>query len=564
MIKIKAVRRISILLLSSMLLAAAGCGGPESTANNQDDPNDTSPLTLTYFSGEGSANWNNMQDEIGKEVTKKTGVTVDAEFAVNGSGQDKFALMIASGDYPDMVYPKDSVGKLVDAGALIDLTDLIDQYGPNIKKVYGEYFNRIKYSLDDPAIYTIPTNMGVDSISFDTVGGFEIQHQALEKLGYPEIRTVKDFENALRTYKEKYPTTNGQPTIPLSLDADDWKIMITVTNPAVQATGVPNDGEYYIDPETHEAILHYRRPEEREYFRWLNHMYNEGLLDPETFVQKSDQYKAKIASGRVIGLIDQKWNYQDAENALKAAGKDEHTYAHFPVTMSEEYDDPSFQSIGFDTAYGIGITVDNKNPIRTIKFLDYLASEEGQILRNWGIEGKHYKMENGKRVVPPDVQERKNNDNLNFQKEVGIGLYWSWGPHYGDGIKDSTGNYFTTNYPEMITANYSEAEKKSLEAYNITMWKDLFKTEEDFPVKEWGAAYNMPVPTNTDYNVIYQKSQDIVRKRIPEAVLAPKDQFDSIYDTMLKEFDEAGMPEAEKTYTQLIKNRLELWYGDSK
>ncbi|PAD27812.1 hypothetical protein CHH60_29515, partial [Paenibacillus sp. 7523-1] len=68
-----------------------------------------------------------------------------------------------------------------------------------------------------------------------------------------------------------------------------------------QATGAPDDGEYYINPETYEAMLHYKRPEEKEYFRWLNKMYNEGLLDKDTFVQKDDQYKSKIASGRVLG-----------------------------------------------------------------------------------------------------------------------------------------------------------------------------------------------------------------------------------------------------------------------
>lgn len=59
-----------------------------------------------------------------------------------------------------------------------------------------------------------------------------------------------------------------------------------MTNPAVTATGGPDDGEYYIDPKTHKAILHYKRPEEREYFRWLNHMYNEGLLDKDTLCKK--------------------------------------------------------------------------------------------------------------------------------------------------------------------------------------------------------------------------------------------------------------------------------------
>ena len=71
-------------------------------------------------------------------------------------------------------------------------------------------------------------------------------------------------------------------------------------------TGGPDDGQWYIDPETYEAIYHIRRPEEKEYFRWLNHMNDIGLLDPESFVQKYDQYKAKIAQGRVLALTDQR------------------------------------------------------------------------------------------------------------------------------------------------------------------------------------------------------------------------------------------------------------------
>lgn len=136
-------------------------------------------------------------------------------------------------------------------------------------------------------------------------------------------------------------------------------------------------------------------------------MYNEGLLDKDSFVQKSDQYKSKIASGRVLGLIDQEWGYQDAENALKASGKSESSYAHFPVTLSEEYKDRSFQDTGFTSGYGVGITENCKDPVRAIKFLDYLASDEGQVLVNWGIEGKHYEIKDGKRVIPADVLEQK-------------------------------------------------------------------------------------------------------------------------------------------------------------
>lgn len=578
--KSKSIRSVFMLLLASSMMIA-GCGGgnnnnqsaeatdnasssaaPGASAAAGDTQMDTTPITFTFFGGDVSPNWNKMQDEVGKEITAKTGVTIDAEFDVgSGGGQSRIQLMAASGEVPDLLYGKSEIKYLVDAGELLDLTDLIDKYAPNIKKIFGENMNRLKYSNEDQAIYSIPTNVGVNGIAFDAGGGFEIQHRVLEELGYPQVKTVEDYEKVLKEYVAKHPTTDGQPTIPLTLNADDWKIMITVTNPAFITTGAPDDGEYYVNPETYEAELHYKRPEEKEYFRWLNKMYNEGLLDKDTFVQKDDQYQAKIASGRVLGLISQEWEYQNAENALKTAGKDEYTYAHFPVTMSSEYQDHSFQSVGVD-GYGISISKECKDPVRAIKFLDWMASDEGQVLVNWGIEGKQYTVDStGKRTIPADVLDKKVNDNSNFAKETGIGLYTVFTPHYGDGVKDSTGNYYTTNFPEQIVASYSDVEKKSLAAYKATTWKDLFPAEDAFPAKEWGALYNMAVPTDGDYQVIYQKTQDIIRKRIPEAILSKTADFDKVYDSFLQELDKAGAKDMEAQYTELVKKRVELFTG---
>lgn len=573
--KWKAPKTIAALLLASTMLLSAcgGSGGDNKNAGNANTGNSnqsseagTDPITFTFFGADSSPNWNNMQDEVGKAITEKTGVTLDAEFDVGaGGGESKIALMAASGDVPDLIFAKGELSKLVDAELIIDLAPLIEEHAPNIKKIFGDNMNRLKYSNEDPSIYSIVTNMGVDNQYFDATGGFEIQHRVLKELGYPKVRTLQDYENVLKEYYAKHPTTDGQPTIPLTLSADDWRIMITVTNPAFQATGAPDDGEYYVDPETYEAKLHYKRPEEKEYFRWLNHMYNEGLLDKDTFVQKEDQYKAKIASGRVLGLIDQEWGYMDAENALKTSGKNEYSYAHFPVTLSEEYVDHTFQPSGVD-GYGIAITTACKDPVRAIKFLDWLASDEGQILRNWGIEGKHYTVdESGKRIIPAEITERRMNDTANFTKETGLGnpggLYIVMSARYGDGVKDSTGNYYTINFPEQIVELYSDAEKESLAAYGATTWKDLFPQESDFEAKEWGALYNMPVPTDGDYQIIFKKTQDIIRKRIPEAVLAKRENFDKIYDDFLAELDKAGAEKMEAEYTELVKARVALFTG---
>ncbi|KLU54604.1 ABC transporter substrate-binding protein [Paenibacillus sp. VT-400] len=549
-------------LVTSVVLISAGCGNAgENSESNTSDPN--SPITFTFFGADASPNWNKMQDAVGKKITEETGVSIDAEFDISsGGGNDRISLMAASGDYPDLIFPKGNLTRLVDAGAMIDLTDLIEEHAPNLKKIYGEHFNRLKYSNDDPSIYWIPTNGAIDQVSFDATNGTAIQHRVVKELGYPEIKTLNDFEKVLREYYEKHPTTDdGQPTIPLTLSADGWRRMITVTDPAVMSTGGPGDGEYFINPDTYEAVLHYKRPEEKEYFRWLNKMYNEGLLDKDSFVQKDDQYKSKIASGRVLSLLDPSWGFSDAENALKSAGKDDMTYGFYPVTLDDNFQRKDFQNIGFD-GYGIGITVDCEDPVRAIKFLDWMSSEEGQVLRNWGVEGEQYNVEDGVRTIPADVQERKNKDNNTFTKETGVGLYYIFGAHYGDGVKDSTDNYYTTNYPEQIQQSYSDEEKEALKGYGITTWKDLFPSEKEFPVKEWGAAYNMPIPSDSgDYNVVYQKTQDIIQKRIAEAITSSPSAFEDIYDNMITELDNAGAVAMEQQYTEWIKDRVRLWTG---
>ncbi|WP_152393348.1 ABC transporter substrate-binding protein [Paenibacillus guangzhouensis] len=576
--KVKSVQIASTLMLALMLVLPA-CGKSDTPAqpenktdsqtNNADsgksegdstksNKEDTSSITFTFFGADPNPNWNNMQDDVGKAITAKTGVTVKAEFEVGGASGQKVALIAASGEYPDLIFAKSDINKMVDAGAMLDLTDLIDKYAPNIKKVVGKYEKRLRYSDEDHAIYVIPSNAAVDGTSFDAGGGFELQHAVVQELGYPKMRTVQDFENAIKAYKEKHPTIDGQPTIGLTLNADDWRMLISVTNPAFYTTGGPDDGEFYIDQNTQKVTYHFRRPEEKEYFRWLNHMNDIGLLDKESFVQKYDQYKAKIATGRVLGLIDQSWDYGDGERALKAAGKYDRGYGHYPITLSEEYKEHSFQSTGFLSGYGVGITKSCKDPVRAIKFLDFLASDEGQILNNWGIEGKHYKMENGKRVVPKEVNDRKINDAINFSKEAGIGFYFL-SAHYGDGVKDPTGNYYTTNFPEQIAASYNDVEKDVLSHYNATTWKDLFPKEDEFPVKPWGAAWTISVPSDSEVSVLSNKMKDITWKRVPESIMAKPDKFDAIWDAYQKELIDAGVEKLEQGYETYVKARIKLW-----
>lgn len=512
------------------------------------------PLILTMFSGDINPDDTGFEDPIAKKITEATGVKLKIEYPV-GEYEQKVTLMIASGEYPDLIFHKNA-GPFVEAGAFIDLTPYIEEYGDNIKALYGPYLNRLRYSIDDPSIYYLGC-FGVGSKVWD-VSGVQLQHAVVKELGYPKMETVKDLENAIKAYIEKYPTINGQPTIGLSLLADDWRFLITVTNQAAFATGAPDDGEWYVDPETYEAVLHHTRPEEREYFRWLNHMNDIGLLDPESFVQKYDQYLAKIASGRVLALTDARWQYEQAEQALRQQGMFERTYGSYPIVLDERFQRMDLQDPGYSAGWGIGITVDCKDPVAAFKFLDWMASDEAQILNNWGIEGVNYEVIDGKRVIPPEEMNRRLND-PNYRRETGVGLYVYPFPQRGDGILDPTGNTYTVTTPDYIKERYSDIEKEVLAAYGAEMWMDLFPQQDDLPIKSWGAAWEIPTPEDPKYQMAWQRIQDIIRRRIPEAILASPDEFDAIYDKMLQEIEDAGLEYVTTEFNKLLQNRLKHW-----
>ena len=394
---------IFILIFSfSLIMFTMGCkDNEEHDANKGSSEQQDTPIILKMFNAEKTSFRWSSDNPITEMIAKKTGVILDVKYD-EGIHISEILIMLADGTYPDIIYAKGEQNKFIDAGVFIPLDDLINTYGPNIKKFYGKDLKKLRYSLDNPSIYFLGSFQKDDQL-WDAKGGFMLQLRVVKELGYPRLRTLKDFENAIRQYKQKYPEIEGNPTIGLSLQADDWLFLISVTNPAFYATGAPDDGEFYVDTKTYKVILHHRRPVEREYFRWLNHMNDEGLLDPESFIQTSEQFKEKLISGRVLAIIDQEWSLGDTKSELTKKGMADRYYGSFPITLSQDYKHTLNYPSGYLSRWGIGITDKCSDPVAAIKFFDFLCSDEGQLLIHWGIVGMHYTVDsNGKRYFTGD------------------------------------------------------------------------------------------------------------------------------------------------------------------
>src|SRR5699024_10676451 len=97
-------------------------------------------------------------------------------------------------------------------------------------------------------------------------------------------------------------------------------------------------------------------------------------------------------------------------------------WAPLPVTLNEDLLNPSTKDYGFTGTTGISITSSSEHPEEAFDFLDWMASEEAQILTNWGIEGENYVIEDGKRVQTDEDRENMNT-NQNYSLETGVGMY---------------------------------------------------------------------------------------------------------------------------------------------
>lgn len=552
-------RKILSVILSVSLIAGTfiGCGSSskETGATSSSGKMDMSPITLEFFNCDASQDMP-FTDDVAEKIKEITGVTLKISHPVAGDTQS-IPLMIASGDYPDLIFAKGDTGKLIDAGAIIPLDDYIDKKGANLKTLYGDQIERLRYSEKDPSIYTVGT-YGVETKIYAPDGTMQIQNAVLKDLGYPEIKTLKDYENAIRTYKEKYPEINGQKTIGMSLMASDWRWLITCGNIAGAVAGIPDDGQFKIDDEAQKATYKFQLPEVKEYFKWLNHMNAEGLLDPESFTQKEDTYKSKLAQGTVLGITDAKWDYDSSMKSLIAAGTPERTFAPLSVTLNENVKDQTLKDYGFGGGWGVAISSTSKNQERAFQFLDWLASDEAQVLLNWGIEGKHYTVENGVRKFLPEIQEQKNTDK-DFAHNTGIGNYIYPFPQRGNAAKDSTGNYYSPDTIDSYKVNYNTAEKETIAAYGKDSWCDFFPQPDELETSKHGQAWQYNIPSDSDMAIIQKKADDYVQKAVTQAILGKEEDFDAAWDKIQSTLNSYGIDKVNQGMTDLTKERIKLW-----
>jgi ABC-type sugar transport system, periplasmic component len=331
--------------------------------------------------------------EMVQEWEKKTNVKFKFEHPTGTSAdaQQQFGVMIASGEYPDVIIWnmgnfQGGPAKLFQDGTIIKLNELIDQHAPNLKKILDEnplIAKQIK--SDNGDIYVFPNLKVGDHGKYKTFSGQMIRKDWLDELGLAMPETIDEWENVLRTIKEKkgiFPYTSEKTTLLGSKDSMDF----------LGAYGIGKD--FYLDGS--KVLYGPQQPAFKDYLTRMQQWYKDGLIDPDYASNDNSAKEAKMTSGKAaatfgyIGGSLGAWlpALQESNPSAMLAG------VQYPVL--NKGDEPRFTETGWDYSNtGALISSTNKNPAETVKALDYLFSEEGAMLKNFGIEGKTYTLVDG-------------------------------------------------------------------------------------------------------------------------------------------------------------------------
>lgn len=535
--------KVLILMLVVVMLIgmmAAGCR-ETSTPEEPTDPPATGqetqepvkdPITFTFFSGD-QAQAPNEGNPVVEKIREATGVTIEFEFLV-GDLFEKMGTMISGGDLPDLMNPSQARATAMENDVFMDISDYMDKY-PNIWSHYEPYLDKLKAATGQDKIFLLdnygryygdwmPTN--------HNGSGFFIQKDVLADAGYANPKTVDEFFELLLNYKEKYPEINGQPTLGYEVLSYDWR-SFCLKNAPQHLIGHPNDGDVVVDKETFEASLYQNTDYAKEWYKTLHEMYHKGLISAETFTQDYDTYLQKVSQGRVLGMFDQYWNFEQAVRVLQDEEKYERTYVPLDITF-DGYTGAYQDAPTFTGGNGMGITTQCKDVERALEYIDYCLQEDVQKLLQWGIEDQHYQVGDDGIFYRTEEQRVNSTDQSWIYDNMGDQL-WNQFPKIQGIFSD--GNWCTPNeQPGEVLATQANYDQEFLENYGFSLTTE-FLTPPPSESPDYYPVWGYTIPDGSDAQMGFNELTDLQNTYLPRVIISDQGDFDAAWDDYMERMD---------------------------
>lgn len=365
----------------------------------------------------------------------KDNLNINLEVSTYSDYETKMNTLVAANELPDIFYLWGNVNDLVGTGSLLELSDLIDQYAPNIKADY-EKIPALARCKVDGGIYTLSQIRRDENYDQGSVPC--IRTDLLEAQGLEIPATWEELYEVLSTLSTAYPDSIAYGT------RGAERLLFTYMSPM---KGLGGDYGLYQD-ESGEWHMGCLEEPYKDSLMYINRLYKEGILDNEYLITSADDWKSGLATGKYLFMYDNPVFLE----ALNTTLREKDPNARLEPIMFLENEEGARLNYGHReheySTWGVNADAENKDII--MRFVNWLYSEEGGLLMYYGVEGVHYDMVEGrpqfKQSVVDEYQSRTGDPTYEAGSEIGIGdlfLGMSWHSNYDAAFKSTSDEAWT-------------------------------------------------------------------------------------------------------------------------
>ena len=341
-------------------------------------------------------------------VEKYTNVHLQVDWRPDSDWNTQVATALAGGidNLPYLIRPGTyGVAALANEGAIVPLDDYLDLI-PNIVAAVGEE-RFADWKAADGHFYTIPTIVNVPGSQSTAV-----RKDWLDKLNMDVPTTWEQWKAYWYGVRDNDMNGNGDTTDEIPIVLEMGQNGERSLHALLNAFGIKasSDAQFCVlDDGTYTMV--YEHPRYREFITEMQQLYADKIIDQEFATRyQADMYNTM--SGNLAGTVFT-WAEQCAVHSetLIANGVEDGLYLTCaPITGP--YGDQWIQKRqGITGNWCITAKAEADGKVEDIlKFWNWMFSDEGVMLYNYGIEGYTYTMVDGKAVINPEITAAGFND----------------------------------------------------------------------------------------------------------------------------------------------------------
>lgn len=398
----------AVLLSAIMVVGVTGCGSKKSagtetkggTAGSDSAGEMTANADFVYPMEETTFTINYGNDPYNLEkcawvgedlyhtkLKEATGITLKDVGALPNAydPSEEFLLLLASGEYPDLFWCNwvsfpGGPQTAIEDGYIISLNDY-GQYMPNYMKYLEENPEIEKMvKTDDGTLYCFPY-VRDDGKIVET--GAMIRQDLLDQMDLEVPTTIDEWHEVLTAFKDAGIKS------PLSFESR-W-LFLEYSSACISSAFNTAYPFYVMGDDVKFGPL---ESGYKDFIEVMRQWYAEGLIDRDMPSVDKSTVAAKMTNGESAMTINQ---LVKVDSILKANEGTDFTLAGVPSAVLKEGDAPEFSHYrnAYGGSYSISISSQCSDIEKACRYVDYLFSEEGHMLTNFGTEGVSYTVKDG-------------------------------------------------------------------------------------------------------------------------------------------------------------------------